>query len=291
MTQVGHDSQSLTNLDDVRTSTRLVTTALACFGLVLAACGGDEANDATTTATTAATTAATGNPVTDTVAGTVTVFAASSLTEAFTAIGDAFRAANPATTVRFNFAGSGDLVAQIDQGAPADVFASADESNMAELVDAGGNAGEPVVIATNTFEIIVGPGNPSGISSVADLADPDLIVVQCADTVPCGMGAAQVLANAGVTVTPKSFEEKVKGVVTKVTAGEADAGIVFATDVLAAGSAAEGVPIPAEVNAVSTYPIVVTRDAPNAAAAQAFVDFVVGADGQAILRKYGFLAA
>lgn len=246
-------------------------------GIAVASCGGDDAPQTSTSGSA--------------VVGSVVVFAASSLTEAFTAIGTAFQVANPDATVTFNFAGSSDLVTQINEGAPADVYASADDSNMAKLTEAGGNATEPVVAARNTFEIIVAPGNPKGIAGVADLADPDLIVVLCADTVPCGTGAAEVLANAGVTVTPKSYEEKVKGVVTKVTVGEADAGIVFVTDVIAAGDAAARVPIPADVNVVSNYPIVVTKNAPNAAAAQAFVDFVASAEGQAILAKYGFLPA
>jgi molybdate transport system substrate-binding protein len=256
---------------------RLVLAGLAVAGIAAASCGGDYAPQTSTSGSA--------------VAGSVVVFAASSLTEAFTAIGAAFQVANPDATVTFNFAGSSDLVTQINEGAPADVYASADDSNMAKLTEGGGNATEPVVAARNTFEIIVGPGNPKGIAGVADLTDPDLIVVLCADTVPCGTGAAEVLANAGVTVTPKSYEEKVKGVVTKVTVGEADTGIVFVTDVIAAGDAAAGVPIPADVNAISNYPIVVTKEAPNAAAAQAFVDFVASAEGQAILAKYGFLPA
>lgn len=222
--------------------------------------------------------------------GDITVFAASSLTEAFTEMGDAFTAANPDAHVTFNFAGSGDLVTQINEGAPADVFVSADDTNMQKVVDAGENASQPVSIARNTFEIIVGPGNPKGITGLADLASGDLIVVLCADTVPCGKGAAKILANAGVTLTPASYEDKVKSVVTKVTAGEADAGIVFVTDVTAAGDAAEGVEIPADVNVISNYPIAVTKEAANADGAQAFIDFVASPAGQAILAKYGFLA-
>lgn len=222
--------------------------------------------------------------------GEVVVFAASSLTESFTGIGAAFEAAHPGTTVTFNFAGSGDLVNQIVQGAPADVFVSADESNMAKLADAGLSASEPVIIARNTFEIIVEPGNPRGIASLADLARPGLLVVLCADTVPCGRGAAAVLAKAGVALTPKSYEEKVKGVVTKVTTGEADAGIVFTTDVRAAGNSAAGVDIPADVNEINAYPLAITKDAPNAAAARAFADFVAGPRGQDLLASSGFLA-
>ena len=218
------------------------------------------------------------------------MFAASSLTEAFTAIGEAFVDENPATNVRFNFAGSGDLVSQIMQGAPADVFASADDSNMSTLTDAGENAGAPVVIARNTYAIIVETGNPTGITGLDDLGNRDLIVVLCADTVPCGKGAATILGNAGVAVIPRSFEEKVKGVVTKVTTGEADAGIVFVTDVNAAGDTADGVAIPADVNVITNYPVVVTKQAPNAATAQAFIDFVASDAGSAILASFGFLA-
>ena len=265
----------MTNVPAMRTARRFLFAGLALMGVATSSCGGDDAPQTSTS----------GAAVT----GTVVVFAASSLTEAFTAMGTAFESANPGTKVTFNFAGSGDLVTQINEGAPADVYVSADDSNMAKLADAGGNATDPVVVARNTFEIIVGPGNPKGIAGVADLADPDLIVVLCADTVPCGKGAATVLADAGVTVTPKSYEEKVKGVVTKVTAGEADAGIVFATDVIAAGNAAAGVPVPADVNVVSNYPIAVVTGAPNPVAAQAFVDFVASAAGQAVLATYGFL--
>jgi len=264
---------------------RLVASALALTALVaLAACGSDSAAPATTApVTTTATTTTTKGA-----SGTIVVFAASSLTEAFNEIGAAFHTASPDATVQFNFAGSSDLVTQIGQGAPADVFASADDTNMTKLVDAGEAAGSPVSVAKNTFEIIVEKGNPKGIATVADLAKPGLTVVLCATTVPCGKGAAKVLANAKVSVTPKSLEEKVKGVVTKVTTGEADAGIVFVTDVKAAGNAAQGVEIPADINAVSNYPMVVTKEAKNTSA-QAFIDFVAGPQGQAILASHGFL--
>jgi molybdate transport system substrate-binding protein len=260
----------------MRATSRRLIAAVALLGIAVASCGTDSSSVPGTTASR--------------VSGDVVVFAASSLTEAFTEMGAAFTAANPAAKVTFNFGGSGDLVAQIGEGAPADVFASADEANMTKLTDAGENAGSPVPIAKNTFEIIVEKGNPKAVTGVADLAKPDLLVVLCADTVPCGKGAAKILANAGITVTPKSLEEKVKGVVTKVTAGEADAGIVYVTDVKAAGDNAEGVEIPADLNVTSNYPIAVTKAAPNPRAAQAFVDFVASAAGQAILAEFGFLA-
>ena len=222
------------------------------------------------------------------VSGEVTVFAAASLTSAYTEIGDAFTTVNPEATVTLSYASSSELVTQITEGAPADVYASADEANMTKLTDADGNGGEPVVFATNSLQIIVEPGNPRGITGVADLAGADVIYVTCAPEVPIGKYAAEVFAAAGVTVTPASLEENVKGIVTKVTLGEADAGIVYVTDVIAAGDEAAGVDIPADINVIATFPVVVTTDAPNPDVAQAFVDFVVGEQGQAILSSHGF---
>lgn len=222
--------------------------------------------------------------------GTITVFAASSLSAAFDELGEAFSETSPGLEVVFNFAGSAALATQIVEGAPADVFASADLGSMTKLTDAGNGAGDPVVFTTNTAQIIVAAGNPEGVTGVADLADPGLIVIACAPEVPCGAYARQIFTNAGVSVTPRSFEENVKAVVSKVTLGEADAGIVYATDVAAAGDAAWGVDIPAELNIVAEYPIAVTTGAPNPAAAQAFVDFVLSAAGQEILASFGFVA-
>lgn len=222
------------------------------------------------------------------VVGDIDVFAAASLTAAYTEIGDAFMTEHPDAEVTFNFGASSSLMRQIIEGAPADVFASADEANMTKLTDAGGNAGDPRVFATNSLQIIVEPGNPEGITGVADLADPDLVYLTCAPEVPIGRYAAQVLANAGATVTPASFEENVNGIVTKVTLGEADAGIVYRTDVTAAGAEAEGVDIPADLNVVATYPIVATAEADDPAGAEAFVEFVLSEQGQKILDSYGF---
>jgi molybdate transport system substrate-binding protein len=245
----------------------VVVVGLVAFGLVAAGCGaGDD----------------------DSAAGDVTVFAAASLADAFTEIGDAFMAADPDAKVTFNFAASSELVAQINEGgAPADVFASADQNNMTKLTDAGNNGSDPVVFATNSLEIIVEPGNPQGITGVADLANADLITVVCAPEVPCGEYARQVFDAAGVTVTPDSWEENVSAVVTKVIAGEADAGIVYATDVTAAGDQVEGVEIPAGINVRAEYPIASTVEASDGA--QAFIDFVLGDTGQEILASYGFL--
>ena len=257
----------MTILRLMRTSLRLLIGSLVVPGFAGASCGSDSA-----------------------ATGDVVVFAASSLTEAFTEMATAFKADNPDANVTFNFAGSGDLVTQITQGAPADVFVSADDTNMKKLTDATEAAGDPVAIARNSMEILVEKGNPKAIATVADLAKPDTIVVLCAENVPCGKNAAAVLANAGVTIAPASLEDKVKGVVTKVSVGEADAGIVFVTDVNSAGDGAEGVKIPDDINVISNYPIVVTKEATNPEAAQAFIDFVSSDAGQAILANHGFLA-
>jgi molybdate transport system substrate-binding protein len=255
----------------MRPPPRLLIAALGVLGLVAVSCGDDD--DVASSAS---------------VRGSITVFAAASLTDAFEEIGTAFTAANPDADVTFSFAGSSDLVAQINEGAPADVFAAADQANMEGLTEAAGHAGEPEVFATNRLAIITGPGNPHGITGVDDLADPDLIVVTCATEVPCGRYAQEVFDAAGATVTPKSFEESVRGVANKVTLGEADAGIVYATDVLAAGDEAAGVEIPDDINVVARYPIVTTADAANPATAQAFVAFVLGPAGRQILAGHGF---
>jgi molybdate transport system substrate-binding protein len=252
--------------------------AIVVAGVLVAACGSDGS------ATDDAGEDASGS----TSGGDVIVFAAASLTDAFTELGDAFTAANPDVEVTFNFAGSSELVAQISDGAPADVLASADLATMAVLADAELVDGDPQVFATNVAEIMVERGNPEGIDDVEDLAADDLIVVQCAPEVPCGSYAEQVLANAGVSVTPASYEDNVRGVVTKVTLGEADAGIVYRTDVLAAGDDADGVSIPDDVNVVAEYPIALVGSAADRSGAQSFVDFVLSADGRAVLAEFGF---
>lgn len=221
---------------------------------------------------------------------TIVVFAASSLTEAFTDLGAAFESAHPGVAVTFNFAGTGDLVQQLADGAPADVIATADRRSLTELADPALLAAEPVTFARNTFSMVVEHGNPRHIGTLADLANPDLIVVLCADTVPCGRGAAAVLALAGVNLTAKSYEDRVKAVVSKVASGEADAGIAYVTDALAAANDVDSVAIPDDVNVVNDYPIAVAASSSDVATSTAFVEFVQSAAGQAILAKYGFLA-
>ncbi len=277
----------------------MLVSWVVVLGAVASACGsGSDSSSEPPETASPSTDAAVGTAVPPTDAGTdagsgvvsgdVVVFAAASLTEAFTEVGDAFMETNPDAELTFNFAASSELVAQILEGAPADVYASADLNNMTKLTDGGANAGDPVVFANNLSEIIVAPGNPLGISGVEDLADSELILVVCAPEVPCGTYATEIFDNAGVDITPDSFEENVKAVVTKVTLGEADAGIAYATDVQAAGDDATGVEIPADLNVVAEYPMVATTEATNPEGAQAFIDFVVSESGQAILAKYGF---
>ena len=216
---------------------------------------------------------------------TLRVAAAASLTDAFTELGAAFERADPDVEVEFSFASSSDLARQVIEGAPVDVYASADTANMDKVTEAGAVAGTPAVFATNGAEIVVAPGNPLGITGLGDLAERDLVVVVCASEVPCGAYADQVFGRAGVSVTPDSFEENVRGVVTKVTLGEADAGIVYRTDVIGAGERANGVELPDEVNVVAAYPIVsVSGDG----AADRFVEFVTSPLGQDVLASYGF---
>ncbi len=218
----------------------------------------------------------------------VTVFAAASLTAAFQSIGWAVGRADPRLRAEFNLAGSSTLAAQIEQGAPADVFASADQPNMQKLVDTGLVMGSPRVFATNRLQIVVPAGNPKGITGLADLRRPGLVVVLCAPAVPCGRYAVQALQRAGVGLVPASQEADVKAVVSKVALGEADAGIVYVTEVKAGGVKVQGIVIPDNENVVATYPIAVLKAAHDGRAAQAFVDFVLSPAGQRVLAGFGF---
>ena len=192
-------------------------------------------------------------------------------------------------TVKFNYNGSSSLATSITQGAPADVFASAAPSNMKTVTSAGLASDTPRDFAANTGEILVEKGNPDHITSVSNLANPAVKVVVCAPEVPCGQVATAIFKNAGVTVKPVSQETNVGGVVTKITLGEADAGIVYVTDVKANEGKAEGVAIPADQNDVTEYPIAEVKDAPNASGAAAFMSYVLGPDGQKVLASFGFM--
>jgi len=218
---------------------------------------------------------------------TVTVFAAASLTDAFDTIADAYEDAHAATKVTLSYAGSSALRAQILEGAPADVFASANESNMDQVVD-GGAAEDPEVFVENELQVVVPAGNPGRVTGLSAFADPDLLVGLCAEEVPCGELARAALAKAGVTPSIDTNEPDARALLTKVEAGEIDAGIVYRTDVLAAGEAVEGIEIPAEQNVIASYPIAVLTDAPEPDAAAEFVAFVLSDAGLAILGELGF---
>lgn len=219
---------------------------------------------------------------------TLTVFAAASLKATFSELGEQFETNHAGTTVTFNFAGSSDLVTQLQQGAPADVFASADTKNMDKAAADNLIKGEPVNFATNTLEIAVPPDNPAKIASFADLAKPDVKVVICAPQVPCGSATQRVEKATGVDIKPVSEENSVTDVLNKVTSGEADAGVVYKTDVAGAGDKVLGVPFPEASEAVNIYPIAVLAGSKNPELAQQFVDLVISDPGQQVLADAGF---
>lgn len=247
--------------------------------LALAGCGSSEPDG---TGPGGAAASATGD-----LSGTVTVFAAASLTESFGTIGTRFETARPGVTVRFNFGASSALAESIRQGAPADVFASASTKTMDGAVRSG-DVGDPRTFAKNVMQIAVPPDNPGGVTTLDDLARPGLKVALCQPQVPCGATAQTVFATAKITVTPVTQGTDVKAVLTAVRLGEVDAGVVYRTDVLAAGAEVRGIEIPAAQNASTSYPIATLAKAPNAAAARAFVDYVLSAAGAAVLSGAGF---
>ncbi|HLF44199.1 MAG TPA: molybdate ABC transporter substrate-binding protein [Acidimicrobiia bacterium] len=222
--------------------------------------------------------------------GEVLVSAAASLTEAFGAIEIAFEDANPGVDVLLNLASSSSLREQILEGAPVDVFASANTSNMDRVSEAGAVAGEARVFAGNTLQIAVPAGNPAGVTGLADFANEGLLIGLCAEDVPCGDFGRQALDKAGVTPSIDSNEPDVRALLTKIEAGELDAGIVYVTDVISTEGGVEGVEIPENQNVVAEYPIAILVEAPNAEAAAAFVSFVMSDTGQAIMGEYGFIA-
>ncbi|MFR9801573.1 molybdate ABC transporter substrate-binding protein [Pseudonocardia sp. RS010] len=219
---------------------------------------------------------------------TLTVFAAASLTESFTALEKQFEAAHPGVDVTVNYAGSSDLAQQIVNGAPADVFAAANTSTMKTVAEAGLTAAAPVTFATNVLEIATPPGNPKNVTGLADLARPDVQTVVCAPQVPCGAATQKVEQAAGVTIDPVSEENDVKSVLSKVSTGNADAGLVYVTDVSAAGDTVQGVTFPEADAAVNEYPIAVVKNGPQAGLAQQWVDLVTGDVGRTTLEAQGF---
>ena len=222
--------------------------------------------------------------------GDVLVFAAASLSDAFAEVETAFESAHPDVDVRINLAGSSALREQILEGAPADVFASANDSNMEAVTEAGLAAGDATVFVRNALQIAVPAGNPGRVTGLADFANADLLIGLCAVGVPCGDFGREALANAGVEPSLDTEESDVRSLLTKIEAGELDAGIVYVTDVLAAGDSVEGIDIPEEDNVIASYPIASLADAPNPDAGAAFVDFVLSVEGQEILTGHGFAA-
>jgi molybdate transport system substrate-binding protein len=222
------------------------------------------------------------------IAGTLTVFAAASLTDVFTELGEVLEQENPELDVQFNFAGSSALATQLTQGAPADVFAAANQPQMTVVTDAGLADGEPAVFTANVLQIAVPAGNPAGVAGLADFAREELTLAVCAPEVPCGAAADDVFAAAGVSARPDTLEEDVRAALTKVELGEVDAALVYTTDVTAAGDAVEGLDFPEAEDAVNEYPIAALADAPNPEAAAAFVDLVESEAGQRALADAGF---
>lgn len=275
-----------------RTSRRALLALGAVLALLATACGtGDEAEaDPRGSTTVPGDVGAAGagvDPATG-VTGTVTVFAAASLTDVFADLGEAFEAANPGASVAFSFGPSSGLVAQVAEGAPADVVATASTTTMDALVAADAIDGEPEPFATNELEIAVPPGNPGGVTGLADLADDDLVVALCAEEVPCGRFGREALERAGVVPSIDSEEQDVRALLTKVVADEVDVGLVYRTDVVAAGDDVEGIEIPADEDVEATYPVAVPAQAGAGETARAFVDLLLSDEGQALLADAGF---
>ena len=221
------------------------------------------------------------------IAGTITVLAAASLTQSFTALGKKFEASHPGVSVKFSFGGSSTLATNINNGAPADVYASASATSMDQVL-AKGNADTSKAFAKNVLEIATPPANPARITGLGDLTKPGIKVDLCDVKQPCGSAATKLFANAKLSVTPVSYEADVKAVLAKVTTGEVDAGLVYASDVKAAGARVHGVTIPASIAASTTYPIATLKNSGNAATAAAFVAFVLSDAGTEQLVTDGF---
>jgi molybdate transport system substrate-binding protein len=260
-----------------------ILVTVAVLGLALAGCGRSTGSAEAGTATGSGSTGGT------TMSGTVTVFAAASLKEAFTTLGRRFEKRHPGTRIVLNLGPSSGLATQISQGAPADVFASASQRNMGQVVAAGA-AAAPRTFARNAMEIAVPAPNPAGVTSLRDLARTDVKVALCQPEVPCGVTAATVFARAGVRVRPVSQELDVKSVLAKVTLGEVDAGVVYVSDVHAAGATVRGIAIPKGINASTSYPIATLSASANKPAAQAFTDFVLSGEAASVLTADGFSA-
>ncbi|MET8855999.1 molybdate ABC transporter substrate-binding protein [Streptomyces sp. NPDC004579] len=270
--------------------TRRTTRTLQVAGigaaalLALSACSSSDSSDTAEKAKESASSSSSPK-----LSGTVTVFAAASLKESFTALGQQFEKAHPGTKVTFSFGGSDSLAASITGGAPADVFAAASPKTMAIVTDKGDAATTPETFVRNQLEIATLPGNPDKIASLKDLTKSGLKVVLCDKTVPCGAAAQKALDASKLKLTPVSYEQDVKSALTKVELKEADAAVVYKTDVKAAGDKVEGVEFPESADAVNDYPIALLKDAPNTDAAKAFIALVQSPEGQQVLTEAGFL--
>lgn len=243
--------------------TRTARLLLAALAMALAGCGGDDGEQ-------------------------IVVSAAASLTDVFAEMEAAFEAVNPDIDVSLNLAGSALLAEQILDGAPIDVFAPADPAHMRRVQQAGRVVGSPQLVASNSLQVATPADNPAGVASLGDLAEPDLLVGLCDPAVPCGMLAREALTQSGVVASVDSNEPNVRSLLTKIGEGELDAGIVYATDVLASEGRVHGIPMPEIVNVFALYPIAVVTDGPNLDGAGMFVEFVLSAEGQAILEAHGF---
>ncbi|KGN37343.1 molybdate ABC transporter substrate-binding protein [Knoellia subterranea] len=265
-----------------------VRSSIALTGLLaLAACGGSDSGDATGSG---ANSTATQSNSSSAPARTLTVFAAASLQKPFEEIGDAFEKAHPGVTVKFSFGGSSGLVAQLQEGAPAHVLATANEATMDKAVADSLISGTPTPFVSNTLQIVVPQDNPAGITGLADLTKSGTKVVLCAPAVPCGAASTSVEKSAGIDIKPVSEEQSVTDVLGKVRSGEADAGLVYVTDVAGAGTEVKGIDFPEAKSAINIYPIAALKSATDAALATEFVSAITGADGQAVLREAGFAA-
>jgi molybdate transport system substrate-binding protein len=258
----------------VKHAIRIAAAVALLLGVVTGCGSSDDASSASSTSSTEG--------------GELIVFAAASLNKSFTEIGEQFKTDNPGTDIEFSFAGSSDLVTQLTQGAPADVFASADTKNMDKAAQAELLAGAPVNFASNALTIVAAAGNPKKIASFKDLTQPGLSVVVCAPQVPCGSATETVEKATGVQLDPVSEESQVTDVLNKVTTGEADAGLVYVTDAQAAGDKVAAVPFPESADAVNTYPIAVLEQSKDQDLAGKFVDAVTGEAGQKLLSAAGF---
>ena len=274
-------------LPDHRTAAALFLAGAVALAAASCSSSSSSPSSASTTGS-SATSSSAASPSAASLSGTVTVFAAASLTGTFTQLGKDFEAANPGVTVKFNFGGSDTLAASIVSGAPADVFAAASTTTMNTVTKAGDATSTPTVFVKNQLEIAVPPGDPKGIKTLADLTKSGIKVALCATTVPCGSAAVKAEAAGSIKITPVTLETDVKSALTKVELGEVDAALVYQTDVKASGGKVQGVDFAEAAKAINTYPIVVLKGAPNAAAAQAFVAFVLSAHGHDVLSAAGF---